>query len=96
MDLLRKAVELGLRSLAMPSENAEKITNELVKKGKLKRYESNSIIKDMIKKGEAQEKKIELEIGKMVKKTLLTLEIASKNDVRRLENEIKRLKAHKH
>jgi polyhydroxyalkanoate synthesis regulator phasin len=96
MDLLKKAIELGLGALVITSENAEKVTNELVKKGKLKRHESNTLIQEMIKKGKVQEKKLEVEALKIIKQTLTKLDLASKADVRRLEAEIKKLKAHKH
>jgi polyhydroxyalkanoate synthesis regulator phasin len=96
MDMLRRAVELGLGALVITRENAEKVTNDLVKKGKMKRHESNTLMQEMIKKGKVEEKKIEVAAAKMVKETLSKLNLASKADVRRLEAEIKRLKAHKH
>jgi len=96
MDLLRKAVELGLGALVITRENAEKVTNDLVKKGRLKRSESKNLLQEMLKKGEIEEKKIEVEIAKIVKRTLSNLDLASKADVSRLEGEIKKLKAHKH
>ena len=94
--MLRKAVELGLGALVITRENAEKITNDLVKKGKLKRHESNSMMQEMIKKGKVEEKKLEAATAKMVRETLSKLDLASKADVRRLQAEIKKLKAHKH
>jgi polyhydroxyalkanoate synthesis regulator phasin len=96
MDVLKKAVELGLGALIITRENVEKVTNDLVKKGKLKRHEGNTLIQEMIKKGKVQEKKIETDVAKIVSKTLTQLNLASKADVRRLESEIKKLKAHKH
>lgn len=96
MDMLKKAVELGLGALVITSENVEKATNELVKKGHLKKHEGKSLIKEMIKRGAVQEKKIEVNVARMVSETLLKLDIARKTDIRRLENEIKKLKAHKH
>ncbi|MFA6217834.1 MAG: polyhydroxyalkanoate synthesis regulator [Candidatus Omnitrophota bacterium] len=96
MDLLKKAIELGLGALVITRENAEKVTNDLVKKGKLKRHEGNTLIQDILKKGKVQEKKLEAEAAKIFKKTLIKLDLASKADVRRLETEIKKLKAHKH
>jgi len=94
--MLKRAFELGLGALVITRENAEKVTNDLVKKGKLKRHESDSIMLEMLKKGKAEEKKIEVAAAKMVKETLSKLDLASKADLRRLEAEIKRLKAHKH
>jgi polyhydroxyalkanoate synthesis regulator phasin len=96
MDLLKKSIELGLGALVITRENAEKVTNDLVKKGKLKKYEGNSLIQEMIKKGKLEEKKIEADVAKIVSKTLVKLDLARKADVRRLEGEIKKLKAHKH
>jgi len=96
MDMLKKAVEVGLGALIITRENVEKVTKELVKKGKLKRHESNALLQEMVKKGKVQEKKIEADVAKIVSKTLTQLNLASKADVRRLEAEIRKLKAHKH
>ncbi len=96
MDLLKKAVELGLGALVITRENAEKVTNDLVKKGKLKRNEGKNLIQVMVKKGEMEEKKIEAEVAKIFRKTLSNLDLVSKADIRHLESEIKKLKAHKH
>jgi polyhydroxyalkanoate synthesis regulator phasin len=95
MDMFKRAIELGLGALVISRENAEKVTRDLVKKGKLKRHEGNSLMQEMVKKGKVEEKKLEAAAAKMVRETLSKLDLASKADVRRLEGEIKRLKAHK-
>ena len=96
MDLLEKAVELGLGALVITKENVEKVTNDLVKKGKLKKYEGNSLIQEMLKKGKVQEKKIETDVTRIVSKTLSKLDIAGKADIRRLEKKLQELKNSKH
>ena len=93
--MLKRAVEVGLGAMVLSRENAEKLTNDLVKKGKLKRHEGNSLMQEMAKRGKVEEKKLEAAAAKMIRETLLKLDLASKTDVRRLESEIKRLKARK-
>ena len=93
MDTLKEALHMGLGLFVLTKENAEKIANDLVKKGKLETKESEALIKDLIKKGKAQEKEIDVQVSKIVAKTLVKLNVASKEDVRRLEKEIKQIKA---
>jgi len=96
MDQFKKAIELGLGALVITRENADKLTKELVKKGKINSKESKDLIKEIMKKGQAEERKIESAVARMVGKTFAQLDLASKSDVRKLEKEIKKLKAHKH
>ncbi|MBF0485565.1 MAG: polyhydroxyalkanoate synthesis regulator [Candidatus Omnitrophica bacterium] len=93
MDTLKEALHLGLGLLVLTKENVEKIAKELVKKGKLETKEGEELIKELIKKGKVQEKEIEAQTSKAVAKALVKLNIANKDDIRRLENEIKQLKA---
>ena len=96
MDIFKEAVEMGLGALVLTREKAEKISNDLVKKGKLKEREGATLLEEMIKKGKVEEKAIEASIAKIVDTALSKLNVANKADIRRLENEIKRLKAHRH
>ncbi|MDD5729789.1 MAG: polyhydroxyalkanoate synthesis regulator [Candidatus Omnitrophica bacterium] len=95
MDIIKEMMELGLGMLVLTKENAEKITNDLVKKGKLQKKEGKDLLEGIIKKGKAQEKEIEASVAKIVSQTLTKLNVANKADISRLEKEIKKLKSHK-
>lgn len=96
VDILKEAVEIGLGALVLTRERAEKISNDLVKKGKLKKREGASLLEEIVKKGRAEERAIEASIAKIVRATLSKINVANKADIRRLENEIKKMKAHRH
>ena len=96
MDIFKEAVEIGLGALVLTKEKAEKIANDLVKKGKLKKLEGASLFKEIVKKGKTEEKEIKTSIAKIVNATLSKLNVANQADIRRLENEIKNLKSHRH
>lgn len=95
MDIVKEAVEIGLGALVLTREKAEKIANDLVKKGKLKKREGATLFEEIVKKGRAEEKELEASIAKIVSATFSKLNVANKADIRRLENEIKKLKAHR-
>lgn len=96
MDIFKEAVEIGLGALVITREKAEKIAHDLVKKGKLKEHEGASLLKEIVKKGRSEEKEIEAGITKIVRATFSKLNVAYKADIRRLENEIKKMKTHRH
>jgi polyhydroxyalkanoate synthesis regulator phasin len=93
MDILKNAIELGLGAFVITREHAEKIANDLVKKGKLNKKSGEDLIAGMIKKGKSQEKAIQAGVEKAVRSALTHLNLASKADVRRLEKEVEKLKA---
>ena len=96
MDIFKEAVEIGLGALVLTREKAEKIANDLVKKGKLKKHEGANLLEEITKKGKTEEKAIEASITKIVSTTLAKLNVAKKADIQRLEKEIKKIKAHRH
>ncbi len=95
MDLLKEMVSLGMGVIVLTREKAEKAVNELVKQGKLKRKEGKDLIEELIKKGSKEAKGLESGFSKMLSSALSKLDIASKKDIRRLENEIEKIKSRK-
>jgi polyhydroxyalkanoate synthesis regulator phasin len=95
MDILKEAIEVGLGSLALTREKAQKLAKDLVKKNKLEKNEGERLINELRQKGRKQEKQIAAALSKIMKQAFSQLNIASKADISRMEKEIKRLKARK-
>ncbi|MGR5875268.1 phasin family protein [Bacillus pacificus] len=79
---------LGLGMIATTQEQAKKIADELVKRGELSQEESKEFVKEMYEKG--KETKLELEqlINTKTKEVLGELNLATKEDIQRLEQRI--------
>ncbi|MFH1440718.1 MAG: polyhydroxyalkanoate synthesis regulator [Candidatus Omnitrophota bacterium] len=95
MDIIKEIMGLGLGILVLTKEKTEKIINTLVKEGKLKQDEGSKLIKELSLKGKAEAKDLENKLSKAVNGSFSKLNIATKRDIQRLENEIRKLKARK-
>ncbi|MDD4955827.1 MAG: hypothetical protein PHP17_07325, partial [Candidatus Omnitrophica bacterium] len=95
MDLLRDTFNLGLGALVFSKEKADKIVSQLVKKGSLKRNEGRKLVKEIVKKGEIERINLEKGLVKIIEQTVSKLNVAAKSDIRRLEKDIRQLRAKK-
>ncbi len=90
-EYIRKIGLLGIGIVALTREKAEELANDLVKKGELTQDEGKALVKDLLKKSEEQGKELTKRIDREVKKTLKGINVASREDVRRLEKRIDKL-----
>lgn len=90
-DMVRRSMLLGLGALSLTKERAERLADELVKKGEMTRDEARNFVDQVVEKGK-QEKE---EIKKAVKEELegwgLGGGIATKADINRLEEQIRKI-----
>lgn len=90
-NLIQKGITIGLGLAMMSKEQVEKIVAGLVEKGEIPINESESLINDIINKGEAQQQVFEARLREKVKEVLSDLEIATKQDLMQLEERVKKL-----
>lgn len=95
MDVIKEIVDLGMGILTLTQEKAEKIVGELVKKGKIREKESKVLIRALVKKGKIQSEHLKAEVSKITKGVVSGLNLATREDVKRLEKEIVKLKKRK-
>ncbi|QAY67194.1 phasin family protein [Paenibacillus protaetiae] len=87
-DLINKMISLGYGVAETSKEQIEKLVDELVKKGEISRAESMGLVNDiMVKAGEAQRKAMD-SIRDAVASVAAELQLATKEDVERLERKI--------
>ncbi|SEC27520.1 polyhydroxyalkanoate synthesis regulator [Paenibacillus sp. GP183] len=87
-DLLRKAFALGLGITAASKEKVQQFVDEMVLKGELGKNESRDVVNDLISKGEEQRLELKRLVHEQVKKVLAELDVATKQDLRELEQKI--------
>ena len=95
MDVVKEVLDLGLGVLALSREKAEKLAAELSKKGKSQRKKSQAMINDFLKEGKEKQKELEKGLSRLIDDTLSRMDIATKGDIKRLENQIKKIKSRK-
>lgn len=87
-DLLKKALALGLGITAVSREKVQQFVDEMVAKGEVGKNESRAVVDRLIARGEEHQNEIKRMVQEQVKKILAELDIATKEDLRELEQKM--------
>nr|WP_274655059.1 phasin family protein [Paenibacillus humicola] len=90
-DLFKKAVSLGVGLTIASKEKVEKLVEELVQKGEVAPAESKELVADLIAKGQEGQNELKKMVREQLQKLLAELNVASKDEVARLESRIAEL-----
>ena len=93
--LLKKLVLSGIGVLVLTQEKIEEVVEELAKKGEIAWGEKEGLLAELIEKGTKQREEIERKIKKKVEEVISQINIATKEDIKRLEKKIDELKKKK-
>jgi len=91
MDLIKKGLAFGLGLAVTSKEQAEKFVNDLVKKGELSLEESKDMVNQLIQRGEEEKKGLQRIVREQIKQILNELDLATKEDIQKLEQRIQKL-----
>ncbi|MBE3569621.1 MAG: polyhydroxyalkanoate synthesis regulator [Bacillales bacterium] len=91
MDLIKKGLSFGLGLAITSKEQAEKFVNDLVKKGELSLEESKDLVNQLIQRGEEEKKGLQRIVREQIKQMLDELDLATKDDLQKLEQRIQKL-----
>ncbi len=89
--LLGRFLLSGLGVLVLTQEKIEEFIEELTKKGEIAQREKKELLTEIIEKGEEKRKEIEGKIREKVKKVLSQMNVATKDDIQKLEKRIQTL-----
>jgi len=89
--LLGKFLLSGLGVLVLTEEKIEKFIEELTKEGEITQKGKKELLTEIIEKGEEKKKEIEGKIREKVENMLSQMNIATKNDIQKLEKRIEAL-----
>ena len=84
----RKLALLGIGIAALTREKAEEIVNEFVETGDLSEDDGKKMVKDLMNSSSKHRGDLEKKIEDEVKKAAAKLNLASKDDIKRLERKI--------
>lgn len=85
--------ELFYTSLGASTLIKQRVKDELSvleEKGKLKKEDIEGFLKSLEKKGKKEDKRIKVEIKNVLKEVVSELDLATKDDIRKLKKEIRR------
>jgi polyhydroxyalkanoate synthesis regulator phasin len=91
LDLMKKAIFTGLGLAFMTKEKIEEFSKELVEKGRLSETEGKEFIDELQNKSEEARKKLREQIENAVNNTLKKMNIATRDDISRLEKQLAKL-----
>ena len=95
-NLFQKGITMGLGLAMMGKEQVEKVVNELVAKGEVPVSDSKNLVDEIMNKGEMQQQAFEAKLKEKIKEVVSELDIASKSDIRQLEERIGNLENRVH
>ncbi len=84
---------LGVGLAAFSKEKVEAVAKELVQKGEVTEQEGKEFISELLDKSDEARKEFEAKIENMVKGILNKMEIATKEDLSRIEKRITEIEA---
>ena len=87
----KKALLLGLGTLAFSREKTEKLVDELIKKGELTMDEKASFIDEFFKEGEKQEERVLAKLKDILKGVVDEFGLVRKDDIKGLEERLSRI-----
>ncbi|MBT9140250.1 MAG: hypothetical protein DDT30_00826 [Dehalococcoidia bacterium] len=90
-ELLRKAFTLGWGAMVLTREAAEKLVDELVKKGEVGQEEARDLVNDLLERGKKEREEAQKVIRQEIAQVLGELNLPSRDDLLRLEEKVDRL-----
>lgn len=91
MDILRKAIFLGLGAITITREKAEAMVDELIKKGEVASAERYTAIDKLLKEADAQQRQLQDKVNAAVQKTIAEIGLPTKKDWDEVKEALKRI-----
>lgn len=91
MDILRKAIFLGLGAITITREKAEAMVDELIKKGEVASVERYTTIDKLLKEADAQQRQFQDKINQSVQKTVAEMGLPTRKDWDEVKEALKRI-----
>ena len=87
-NVVEKILLAGLGAFALSEKRTKELIEELVKRGEVKAKDGEEIIKEFLKKAKQSKTEIEDKVKAEIKKALPKMNIATQDDIKRLEKKI--------
>jgi len=91
IDLIKKIMLTGVGMASLTKDKIEELGKELIEKGKLSEKEGKELLNELKEKAEESRKEMETRTDKLVKDSLKKMNLASRDDLEKLEKKLKKL-----
>ena len=92
-ETLDKMMLAGLGAVSMTRERAEQMFDEYVSKGRAERENRSGFVKEVMDSADRTRSELEKIVSQQVKETVNSLQLASQEDVQRIEQKLDQLLA---
>lgn len=92
MDLIKKTLLTGIGLAYLTSEKIEEMGKKLIKEAEVSREEGEKFINDLQQQSEEARKKLKKQVREIVKKTLVELNLPTREEYDLLKDEVVALK----
>jgi polyhydroxyalkanoate synthesis regulator phasin len=92
---LKKSIDKGLDFAFMNAEKLAQSAKDLAKENKLTKEEAKKLYDYLVQKSEAAKKNVEDDLQELVKNTLKKMNIPTQDELKKLEDRIKKLESAK-
>jgi len=92
---LKKSIDKGLEYAFMTTDKLTKAAREMAKENNLTKEEAKKLLDHLVKKSEETKKILEDNFQELVKTTMHKMNIPTKEEIKKLEDRIKKLEAKK-
>jgi polyhydroxyalkanoate synthesis regulator phasin len=90
-DAIRKSILFGIGAASLTKDKVEAFINELVSDNKLSVEEGKKLVQETLTNAKTYKEKHSGELQEIVNKTISDLNLATKDDIKRLEKALKDL-----
>lgn len=90
-DIFRKAALMGIGIMSLTETKIKELVKELEEKGDVSEKEGRDLLRDLVNRADKERKNLEENIRKGIKEYLAKVNIASREDVIKLEKRVKNL-----
>lgn len=93
MDIIRRAVLLGLGVISLTREKAEELVDDLIKRGELASGERFKAVDTLLKEVDKHEKELEQKISGTVQKVVADMGLPTKKDLEEIAATLKKIES---
>jgi len=90
-ELFKKALLTGIGLAALTKDKVEQQAKKIADELKLSEQEGKKLAQDLLKQSEESRKNLRNQVEELVKKTLQSLHLPSRDDLERIEKRLKKL-----
>jgi polyhydroxyalkanoate synthesis regulator phasin len=93
MDIIRKAVFLGLGAISLTRDKAEEMVDDLIKRGEVASAERFKTVDTLLKEADKQEKEFQRKVTGAVQKVIADMGLPTRKDLEEIAETLRRIEA---